>query len=445
MFKRRKKHKPPVAAKFKIGDRVRVRRGVRDEDHPDMPLGGWAGTICEIHKRGVYSVRWSRETLANIHPIYKKRCAINGAVLEEYWHLEDDLEPDPGGPLAIEQPTQITPRPLSAKNQGDRVRMVFGLTSDDFLPAVDEDSLETYYDHLVEQMSLPLEARYCPQEDLFNPSPARRVKVVALDREVAWDENEGVLCDICTAEGEEVVPLTDLVLRRSDPNHQLVDDFAAWFVGDLSEDVDDEWDDDEDVEEEDEGDEDDSDVLEAATWKTAALALLELTAFATSFGAVVGSAVAVMPWARWAVCIGGGVWGVFLAVSQVWYVQKDMRFVVPRFQKGLDGIIGLLTGAVQGAFFGIMAVAFVGAALGGIAGVVLRRLFGRKKWLVRHIFPKSVLFAAACGVTAQAFFLNRPAATAGLWHGTLIGLGSGLFLCLVALPLAFIAVRRPLR
>ncbi|MGA2259669.1 MAG: hypothetical protein ABSG53_33755 [Thermoguttaceae bacterium] len=157
---------PPTPANFKIGDRVRVRLGIRDADQSDIPLGGWAGTISEVNKRGMYSVRWSRETLANIHPIYKKRSAIDGKVLEEYgrdWLGEEDLEADLGGPLAIEQATKIVPRPLSAENQGDRVRMVFGLTSDDLLPDVDEDSLETYYDHLVEQMSLPVEARYFPQ------------------------------------------------------------------------------------------------------------------------------------------------------------------------------------------------------------------------------------------------------------------------------------------
>ena len=125
-----------------------MKPGIRDEEHPDIPLGGWAGTISEIHRDGIYSVHWNRETLASIHPIYKKRCAIDGTVLEEYWLEDDDLEPDAGGPLSIEQPTAITPRPLSADEPGDRVRMVFGLTTDDFLPAVDEDSLETYYDYL---------------------------------------------------------------------------------------------------------------------------------------------------------------------------------------------------------------------------------------------------------------------------------------------------------
>ena len=187
-----------------------MRHGVRDDDHPDIPLGGWAGTILRVHRRGKYAVRWSPETLANIHPICKKRCAIDGTILEEYWLTEVDLEPDPGGPLAIEQPTHITPRPLSAEEQSDRVRMVFGLTSDDFLPPVGKNSLETYYDHFVEQMSLPTEARYCPQEEFFHPLPLRRVKVVALDREIGWNEDEGILCQTRSAEGTEVLPLIDL-------------------------------------------------------------------------------------------------------------------------------------------------------------------------------------------------------------------------------------------
>ena len=48
-----KKRRPPVAARFKVGDRVRVKRGIRDTDHLDMPLGGWAGTISEDHKDGM--------------------------------------------------------------------------------------------------------------------------------------------------------------------------------------------------------------------------------------------------------------------------------------------------------------------------------------------------------------------------------------------------------
>ena len=73
------------AAQFRIGDKVRVRHGVLDNDYPDMPLGGWAGTISETHD-DTYLVRWSKETLAAIHPVYKSRVKgkPNGQLIKDY-------------------------------------------------------------------------------------------------------------------------------------------------------------------------------------------------------------------------------------------------------------------------------------------------------------------------------------------------------------------------
>ena len=72
MSKRKRKLAAPP--KFAVGDKVRVKLGVRDTDFPDMPLGGWAGEITELHDDGMYTVRWSQETLDNIHPVYRNRC-----------------------------------------------------------------------------------------------------------------------------------------------------------------------------------------------------------------------------------------------------------------------------------------------------------------------------------------------------------------------------------
>ena len=33
------------APRFQIGAAVTVRRGTRDPDFPDIPLGGWTGTV----------------------------------------------------------------------------------------------------------------------------------------------------------------------------------------------------------------------------------------------------------------------------------------------------------------------------------------------------------------------------------------------------------------
>ena len=40
--------KRQVAPRFKVGDKVRAKPGATDPDFPDMPLGGWAGTVTEV-------------------------------------------------------------------------------------------------------------------------------------------------------------------------------------------------------------------------------------------------------------------------------------------------------------------------------------------------------------------------------------------------------------
>lgn len=183
MPKRRRGASP--VAKFKVGDKVRVNYGIRDADYSDMPLGGWAGTITEVHKDGMYTIRWSRETLAVIHPVVKQRSEKDGTVLEEYWLSDDDLEPDPGGPLQIEQPTEITTKPLSPNDQDDRIRMVFGLTSNDPLPDVEDETLEAYHEYLSKNLKFPFRAEH--GAEYGHPE---RVKVVGLG-----DPNEEPLID----------------------------------------------------------------------------------------------------------------------------------------------------------------------------------------------------------------------------------------------------------
>lgn len=221
----KKKCEPSPVANFKVGDKVRVKDGVRDTDYPDIPLSGWTGTISEIHKDGMYTIRWSKETLAAIHPVVKRRSEKDGTVLEEYWLGDDDLELDLGGPFDIEQPTEIVVKPLLPKDQGDRIRMVFGLTSNDPLPEVDDETLTAYRDYLAKNLTFPFQAEY--GEEYGHPE---HVKVIGLgdpDEEPLIDETDGVLCE-ARMEGEVVtLPLGELEYAK--PNRRLIDDYCYWF------------------------------------------------------------------------------------------------------------------------------------------------------------------------------------------------------------------------
>lgn len=58
-------------ARFQPGAKVRVRYGVIVPDLPDIPLGGWAGTVTQVEQskgKTVYEIRWNRKTLEERPP-----------------------------------------------------------------------------------------------------------------------------------------------------------------------------------------------------------------------------------------------------------------------------------------------------------------------------------------------------------------------------------------
>ena len=107
------------------------------------------------------------------------------------------------------------------------MRMVFGLTSNDPLPDVDDETLEAHHAYLSKNLSLPFQAEHGAQYG----HPAR-VKVIGLgdpDDGPMIDEMYGILCDV-RLEGEIVtVPLGEIEDAKGKPNRQLVADYSYWF------------------------------------------------------------------------------------------------------------------------------------------------------------------------------------------------------------------------
>ena len=63
--------------RFQVGNKVRVKYGVIDPDFPDIPLGGWTGTVTEVEQTEdqiTYEIKRDKRTLNGIHPAYCKRC-----------------------------------------------------------------------------------------------------------------------------------------------------------------------------------------------------------------------------------------------------------------------------------------------------------------------------------------------------------------------------------
>jgi hypothetical protein len=209
-----------------------VKVGVTDPDFPDIPFGGWAGTIAEVEQGAPFSylIQLNEETLQSVHPVYRKRCERDGLEFDQVWMLEEDLESDPGEPVCIERPTAITSKPLNLKDQDDRIRAVFGLASDDPVPEADDETLLAYYKYLAANLSFPFEAKYS-----FEPRPLESktyaITVLGLLDPTDFPGDEyGLFCKARREQERIEIPLTVVEVGKDSPHRRLLDDYSSWFV-----------------------------------------------------------------------------------------------------------------------------------------------------------------------------------------------------------------------
>jgi len=228
MSKAKRKKNPPTPPAFTVGQQVRVRRGVQDADYPDLPLGGWTGTVVQVNRLTppTYLIEWDRRTLEDADPVYRKRCERDGLDFNQCCLGEDDIEPATGEPAHIEQPTDMVTRPLNEDDEEDRIRVALGLTSDDPLPEVDTETLKQYHKYLVTYLTFPFKATVSPEE-----GPALTVSITGLLDPDEYDctEHYGLICHGKQGEREVDVLLGELEADEKTPNGLLVSDYLTWF------------------------------------------------------------------------------------------------------------------------------------------------------------------------------------------------------------------------
>jgi hypothetical protein len=240
MAKKQKTGKADRQGPFAVGNKVRVRPGVADPDFPDIPLGGWVGKVEDVAPHlspPTVLVAWNRVTLKQMHPIFRHRCERDGLDEERMWLNEDELEPYDGSPVVVEQPTQIIPRPLNPDEREDRIRAVFGLTSDENLPLTDHDSFCEYHRYLAQRLVFPFPAAIRPYDGspvsgdgflILGLLPADDQDPVAgLVCEVRRERRPGDTIDECNRRFD--VPLIAIAVAESSSNGQLIDDYTFWL------------------------------------------------------------------------------------------------------------------------------------------------------------------------------------------------------------------------
>ena len=407
---------------------VRVKPGTMDPDFADMPLGGWTGTIQDVDQQSrskVYLIEWNQDTLDQMHPVYRKRCQRDDLEMENMWLAEDELELDTGEPAKIAQPTNLVSRPLSKDDQDDRIRAIFGLTSDDPLPLLNDENLRKYHRYLATHLSFPFQAKYQVEyqdETGYFEETAILVTVMGLLDADHCDEDCGILCE-ATEDGESVdLSVAELESTVNIHNRQLIEDYAYWFNNWPGSDID-TW--------------TGGGVTTSSEWMT-----LESSPYrpkrGTLFGAIlrcgIGGGIIGIPLgsllaAMEIVQIGAIVGAVIVGVLGYW---AGARFgtifgAVNRLKHGslYGGILGAIVGGSLGALLGALLGAIVGMLVGSLIGALMSQwlLHGRRRFLATAL-------GAAAGATLQAFYFDQEKAMEGAIYGAVIGVVAGVAIVL---------------
>ena len=123
------------------------------------------------------------------------------------------------------------PYHFHAPSQDDRIRAIFGLSSESELPLVRSETLAVYYDYLIKHFTLPFEALFCQNGgEMRQLIHYVRVNELLDPRRSRNHVLHGLLCKAQHQRELLEMPLAECGVREDSPNCQLIDDYAYWFV-----------------------------------------------------------------------------------------------------------------------------------------------------------------------------------------------------------------------
>ena len=412
----RRKRRSAVPARFVPGAEVRMRYGTVDPDYPDLPLGGWAGTITEVDRRGqqwLYCIRWNEQTVAAMHPTYVKRCLRDNAEHDVMWVAEQDVEPANGEHVPLEQPMRIVTRPLNLKNSADRIRAIFALTSDDPLPAIRRTSLEAYHAYLSAQLELPFSVWFHEITGVLEVTrhEATAMRLCSVDEA---DPDNGLYVEVQEGRVKEAWPLRDIEPIKAGKNRRLIENYASWFS-----DAETDWNPDDEA----------FDEFFAPDGQSRLRFIVQKTIPALIFlgllGALVGSQVATMNHAALGAGLGAILLGVLGFCARPISVSVDSDTTTARESPPFsDRAVRALVWGVTGAALGIVVTGLCVVPLRLLSGIGLGLLlrasaYGIGKYVA--YLDVGLLSCACSGILAVTLYALPESAGSRAFWGLLVG------------------------
>ncbi|MBI3959961.1 MAG: hypothetical protein HY328_14205 [Chloroflexi bacterium] len=214
---------------WSVGDSVRVKPGVKDEDF-GLEMEGWQGRITEVDvKNDIVVIRWDAITLRNMPAEYIADSEEQGLGWDEYYLGPEDVE------LAeardSEQETETTKAEIQTNfawhHLGEEGRdighILAGIDPDDT-----SEQLERWEEYLSATLTFPFKAEVTEFQER---GPMRGGDILVVHEIESIDENYGLIVQVKKGRKTYYFPLCDLTaVDEKSPNHLPVQLYAVWFA-----------------------------------------------------------------------------------------------------------------------------------------------------------------------------------------------------------------------
>jgi hypothetical protein len=218
--------------KFKIGDSVKVEKGIMDYNIPELCIEGWQGRVFDLIReddgRQLVGIKWDSITLLNIPGEYIDKFEQRGYDWSKYYEHAENLEP--ASPRDTEKDAENAFGELFDKHrwaalgeQGKRIREVLGETYSSGITGFD-----AWDDYLEEKLSFPFMTKVveCDVPNAFDYGVKLEVRGLS-----DTDDMYGIIVEARRGRKKCYYPLCELeVINKKNKNYQPVKDYVVWFA-----------------------------------------------------------------------------------------------------------------------------------------------------------------------------------------------------------------------
>lgn len=238
-------------SKVKIGDFVRVKKGVVDKDDPQIDMSDWSGKVTEINPEeedNQLDIAWDTATIQQMPKNYVISIIKDAYRLDSYYMMEKDVE-------ILSKPTQMDGSELAAEKvykkyvvyvDSAEKKIMEILATEDL--TITKEKLDIYQKYLLANLQKPVYLQLIAplpweMEFLRKKLPTKRYKAAHKKSPALTDEfrlinivahpQENDLFAKLNRIGDKKVFLINLSIlktyRAKDPNALLINSFSYWF------------------------------------------------------------------------------------------------------------------------------------------------------------------------------------------------------------------------